>query len=329
VFKVNVLVIAEIRDGAISRGTLEVLNVARMLCGENRGRVVAACIGNNLKALGPQLIGYGADEVAVADAPSLAQYNPDSFLKAVEVISSQVGAEVILLPGSLRGNELAPRIGFRLGGGTVCDCIELNWDEAKGRFVAVKPVYGGKALSRVTARPPQVFTIRPRVSDPAAADASRRGDVREIEVSPEPASQVTVKDFIADQTEGVDIEDADVVVAGGRGVGGEAPFREELAELAAIFGGAVGASRVAVDSGWAAPSCQVGQTGKKIGPNLYFAIGISGASQHVAGITSAKHIVAINKDQEAPIFGVAEIGVVEDCRKILRPLIDRLKATRG
>ncbi|MCL4441048.1 MAG: electron transfer flavoprotein subunit alpha/FixB family protein [Firmicutes bacterium] len=326
----KIAVVAEIKKGILSRGTLEVLAAAQYLRGKTQVEVISLLAGSGVKGLAESLIHYGADEVVVADDKILASYDSKVYLDTLESMGREINAAVILCPGSLRGAELVPRLGYRLGGGTVTDCIGLNWSEADRRLIATKPVYGGKTLAdMVITKLPQVLTMRARVWEPVVADRSRQGKIREIKgLVNDGGPQKVIRETYREKSKGLNIEDADVVVSGGRGIGGEEGF-QLLEQLAGIFGGAVGASRAAVDAGWVPASYQVGQTGKIIGPTLYFAVGISGASQHIAGITSAKHIVAINKDEDAPIFRVTELGVIEDYRKILPLLIKKLGEKKG
>jgi electron transfer flavoprotein alpha subunit len=217
--------------------------------------------------------------------------------------------------------DLAPRLAYRLGAGLVTDCVDFAIRD--GRCIFIKPVYGGKALAhlRVTT-PVALATVRPRTQEPFPADTRRIAE--RVIVAPQIESiprETTVIDRSEEEGEEVNLEDAKVVVSGGRGMGSSEAFRQ-LKKLAKILGGAVGASRTAVDAGWVPPSHQVGQTGKIVAPDVYFAVGISGSSQHIAGMGGSKIIVAINRDPEAPILRIANLGVIEDYRNVLPALID-------
>ncbi|MCH8896743.1 MAG: electron transfer flavoprotein subunit alpha/FixB family protein, partial [Chloroflexi bacterium] len=253
--------------------------------------------------------------------PALGQYQVDLFLSAMESLCKEADPSVILIGRTNEGRELAPRLAFRLGVGLAQDCLEISVDPSTKNLLANRPVYGGNAVAVVSCNySPQMAAIRPKVYEPLEADSSRPGQVVSFPVELDPSqARTTLVDTVMEAAEGIKLEDARIVISGGRGLGGPEPFKD-LEELAGLLGAGLGASRAAVDSGWVPASYQVGLTGKTITPDLYITIAISGASQHMAGCSGAKVIVAINKDPEANIFKEARYGVVGDWAKVLPAL---------
>jgi len=286
-------------------------------------RVAAALVGAKVSSFSEELAGWGADAVYLAEDEGLAEFNAGPYLKVFEDIARAAEAHTILFPADSMGMELAPRLSCRLGAGLVTDCVDFELRD--GRCVFVKPVYGGKALARVRATTSvSLATVRPRTQEPWTSE-TRRG-IERIIVAPQLHAippETALIECIEEEGEEINLEDAKVVVSGGRGMGSAEAFHQ-LKQMAKMLGGAVGASRTAVDAGWVAPAHQVGQTGKIVAPDVYFAIGISGSSQHIAGMGGSKIIVAINKDPEAPILRIANLGVIEDYRNVLPALIEEL-----
>ena len=233
---------------------------------------------------------------------------------------------MVLLGRTLIGRELAPRLAFRLNVGLAQDCLEVRIDPESKRLLANRPVYGGSCIATVTCSgTPQMAAIRPKVYEPLEPDEGRQGEVVPFSVELDPSmARMKVVEVVQEESEGVKLEDAGIVVSGGRGLGGPEPFKQ-LEELAGILGAGVGASRAAVDSGWVPYSWQVGLTGKTITPDLYITVGISGASQHMAGCSGAKVIVAINKDGDANIFKEARYGVIGDWQKVLSAFTETVR----
>ena len=248
-------------------------------------------------------------------------------MTALTEVCNQASPDVLLVGKTQDGREIGPRVAFRLGAGLAQDCIRVGVDADTGRVVATRPVYGGSAMAAVTfpGDGPQVVVMRGRAYEPRDPDASRTGDVVPVPVdlstSPNRVRNIRT---VAQASEGVRLEDADIVVAGGRGLGGPEPF-EMVGQLADLLGGAMGASRAACDAGWIDHSYQVGLTGRTIAPNVYITVGISGASQHMAGCSGAKHIVAINKDREANIFKDASYGVVGDWEAVIPSFMETVR----
>ena len=315
----GVLVLAEVGGGRIQSSSLELLAAARKLADSLGEDVGAALLGGNGGGLADTAIAHGADRVFVVDDPLLADSQIDARLAAYEHVAGEASASVVLVGRTPNGRDIGPRLAFRLGVGVAQDCVDVDVDAGTGRVVATRPVYGGNALAKVTfpGDGPQVVVLRGKVFEPLEADSSRSGEVVNLQPGLD-ASVVKARlvDTVQSESEGVRLEDAVVVVSGGRGLGGPEPF-EDIEALAKLFGGAMGASRAACDAGWLDHSYQVGLTGKTITPDLYITVAISGASQHLAGCSGSKHIVAINRDPEANIFKEASFGVVGDWKAVL------------
>ena len=284
-------------------------------------------LGNGLDGAWGEAFARGADVVYLVQDPLLAGQSIDATVAAFEQVCRQTGPDVVLVGKTLAGRDVGPRVAFRLGVGLAQDCIEVKKDPDTGRVVGTRPVYGGAAMATVTFSDadPQMVVIRGGAYEPLPLDPSRTGEVLPVNVDLD-ASVVKVRhvETVAADSAGVRMEDARVVVCGGRGLGGPEPF-EDLKELARLLGGAVGASRAVCDAGWLDYSYQVGLTGKTVAPELYITVGVSGASQHMAGCSGAKNIVALNRDQDANIFKEATYGVVGDWRNVLPAFIEAVR----
>ena len=313
----NILVIGETDEAGLTAPTLEMLGAASRLSGDLGGSVELALIGSALGDAAAAAGSAGADTVYTADADSLATYQTDSYLPVAQGIVQQASPAVVLLAQSSIGRDLAPRLATRLGTAAIMDSLALEVDG--GRVKATRSCYGGNARQVVTVQTdPQVITVRPKSQDPLEADPSRSASVVSVDVAePTLRAQTTGKELA--ESDGVRLEDAEIVVSGGRGLGGPEAFAD-LERLAGVLSAAVGSSRAACDLGWYPPSQQVGLTGLVVSPTLYLAIAISGASQHMAGCGGSKNIVAINKDPDAPIFAFARFGIVDDYKKVLPAL---------
>lgn len=332
----GVLAVVLAPKGRVRTGSAELFGCAREVAAILGRPVLAGVVGSppepdGQAALAEQLWRLGAEKVYFAWSPALAEPQAELYLQALESLVRATGAPAVVLNGDPLGAELGPRLAMRLRASAVTDVVAVR--NLGGRPGWVRPTYGGKAMAVMTARRDStVVTVRPRAfRAPEARDGAPPPELAAaVAVSVgEPASaRVRVVERQSTVSEGVRLEDARVIVSGGRGMGGPEGF-QGLEELARILGGAVGASRAAADAGWVPASLQIGQTGKIVSPDLYIAVGISGASQHLAGVSGARHIVAINKDPEAPIFKAAEVGVVEDYRKVLPLLIRRLRQVLG
>jgi electron transfer flavoprotein alpha subunit len=297
------------------------------------GRRVADGLGGKLRAIvftADDALVQGAaavaDSVAIADHPLLAQYHPETYLAALASLCKQLAPGAVILGNDTYSQELAPRLAHRLGGSAAGDGVDVA--VADGKLRVTRGVYGGKATAVIAlARSPGVVWVRARAMAPADASGRAAGEVQIVALDLSADPRVKVVDRQVEAKTGVRLEDARLIVSGGRGLGGPEPFKE-LQKLADAIGAQMAASRAACDAGWVPPSWQVGQTGKKVAPELYVAIAISGASQHIMGIADSKAICAINRDPDAPIFKHCRFGLVEDYQKVVGPLCDRLSQSQ-
>jgi electron transfer flavoprotein alpha subunit len=319
----GILVYAEQVDGSFRKIAYEVVSEGRRLADTLGEAVTAVVLGSGVDGMAGDLGKYGADKVLVGDDAALADYATDSYTNVLFDIVKDADPRILLLGASSLGKDLSARLAARLGVGLAMDCIalELNGET----IIATRPMYGGKVLAKVRLQgTPQMAAIRPNVME--IEEVPKGGDVNKVEVNVG-ATKTRVVEKKLETASQVDLTEADVVVSGGRGMGG-ADFGL-LEEMAKLLGGTLGASRSAVDEGWRPHSDQVGQTGKVVSPSLYIACGISGAIQHLAGMGASKYIVAINKDPEAPIFKKADYGIVEDLFVAVPAIIAELKKRRG
>lgn len=314
----TVLVIAEQVDGVFRKVTFEALSAAAQLGGD----IVAAVLGSGIESAAGELAAYGAARTLVADDPALAEYTVDAYTNVLAEIIGQLTADVIIIGASTQGKELAARLSARLDAALATDCVDLKMDG--GQVVVTRPMYGGKVLADVAlAGTPAIVALRPNII--SAVEAPGQGTVETVAANVgDVKTDVKSKQL---ETGKIDLTEAEIVVSGGRGMGGDDYSTVEA--LAEALGAAVGASRSAVDEGWRSASDQVGQTGKTVSPNLYVACGISGAIQHLAGMSSSKVIVAINKDPEAPIFTKADYGIVGDLFEVLPVLTEAVKKIKA
>ena len=317
----GVLIVGDTTDGQLGSTTTELLAAGQKIAADLDEDLSVALLGDTLDNAAQQAIAHGAQKVFAVNHPLLAEYQVDLQLYALETLCKETNPRVILIARTNEGRELAPRLAFRLGVGLAQDCLEVSVDSSEKKLLANRPVYGGNAIAVVRCdQTPQIAAIRPKAYEPTETDSSRQGEVVSFPVDLDASMALTqVVETVIEEAEGVKLEDAQIVISGGRGLGGPEPFAH-LEELAKIMGGTVGASRAAVDSGWVPSNYQVGLTGKTITPDLYIMVAISGASQHMAGCSGAKVIVAINKDAEANIFKEARYGVVGDWETVLPAL---------
>ena len=322
----GVLVLGDATGGELSLTSREVLAAGRGVADALAEELAIGLLGDTLDVPAQQAISHGADKVYAVTHPLLAQYQVDLHLAAMQALCVEITPRIVLMGRTNEGRELAPRLAFRLGVGLAQDCLEISVDTGNKKLLANRPVYGGNAVAVVSCEyTPQMAAIRPKAYEPLEADNSRQGQVISFPVElDESQARSRVVDVVREEAAGIKLEDAKVVVSGGRGLGGPDPF-QALEELAKLLGGAVGASRAAVDAGWVPPSYQVGLTGKTITPDLYITVAISGASQHMAGCSGAKTIVAINRDAEANIFKEARYGVVGDWQQIVPALTEAVR----
>ena len=322
----GILVIGEVNDGHIALPTREALSMGRRLAEASGATVAASLINDALGDSAQEAIAAGADHVYTVENALLAQPQIDLYLAAHQAVCAAAEPDIVLLSRTDIGRELAPRLACRLRVSLLQDCLQLEIDADSGRLIATRPVYGGSVLAKVrSAGSPQMAALRPKVCEPLEPDASRQGETTPVDAALDASmAKVSIVRQEISESAGVKLEDANIVVAGGRGLGGPAPF-SELEALASLLGAGVGASRAAVDAGWAPANWQIGLTGRTITPDLYLTVGISGASQHMAGCSNAKVIVAINKDSEANIFRESRYGVVGEWETVLPGLIQGIR----
>ena len=323
----EVLIIGETIDGHLSSTTAELLAAGRALLQGLEGELTAGLIGHDLAAAVAGTLEAGAERVYTVDDALLEDSPAELCLNALAGICQTAAPEVLLFARSAWGRELAPRLAGRLGVGLLQDCLEVGIEPGSGRLTALRPVYGGNFLARVRcAASPQIAVLRSQAYEPLAPDPNRQGDVVVVPVDLDASqSRVRVVRRVRHEHPGVSLTEARVVISGGRGLGGPEPFRD-LEELAGMLEAAVGASRAAVDAGWVPGHWQVGLTGVTVTPELYLTVGISGASQHMAGCSGAKVIVAINTDAEAPIFREARYGIVGDWQAVLPAFMEAVRS---
>jgi electron transfer flavoprotein alpha subunit len=326
----GVWVFAEQHKGQIASVSLELLGEGRKIADKRNTKLSAVFIGSGIKDKAKDLIAYGADIVYVADEPALKDFNDDSYAAILTTLAQQHKPEIILAGATAIGRSFFPKVASTLCTGLTADCTVLDIDAATGHLHQTRPAFGGNIMATIVTpnHRPQMATVRHKVMKPAQRNDSRTGDVIDVKFTQSGDVRTKVLRTVEAIGETVNICEADIIVAGGRGMGGAKNFHL-LEELAKALGGAVGASRGAVDEGWIPYSHQVGQTGKTVCPKLYIACGISGAIQHVAGMQSSDVIVAINKDPDAPIFNVATYGIVGDVLEVLPIMIKKFKEMRS
>jgi electron transfer flavoprotein alpha subunit len=316
----KVITLAEVRDGSLRNVSFEAIAAAKTIA--EGGEVVAVLVGESVQAYANELIYYGADRVVVVENEKLKNYTSDGFSQALMAVIDAEKPEGIVFGHTALGKDLSPKIATKLNSGLISDVI--NVEEAGGNLVFTRPIYSGKAFEKKITTDELIFvTVRPNNIPALERDESRTGNVSSLSVDIKDLRTI-VKEIVRKTAEGVDLSEAKVIVAGGRGVKSAEGF-EPLKELANVLGGAVGASRGACDAGYCDYSLQIGQTGKVVTPDLYIACGISGAIQHLAGMSNSKVIVAINKDPEANIFKVADYGIVGDLFEVVPLLTEEFK----
>ncbi|MCC3647443.1 electron transfer flavoprotein subunit alpha/FixB family protein [Cytobacillus oceanisediminis] len=316
----KVLVLGEVRDGSLRNVSFEA--VAAGKTASEGGEVVGVLIGDSVSALASGMIHFGADRVVTVEDEKLKQYTPDGFSQALMAVIDSESPDGLIVGHTAMGKDLAPKIAAKLESGLISDVTSL--EEAGGNLVFTRPIYSGKAFEKKIVTDGLLFaTIRPNNIAPLEKDESRSGDVASVAAEIKDLRTI-IKEVVRKASEGVDLSEAKVIIAGGRGVKSEEGF-EPLKELASVLNGAVGASRGACDADYCDYSLQIGQTGKVVTPDLYIACGISGAIQHLAGMSNSKVIVAINKDPEANIFKVADYGIVGDLFEVVPLLTEEFK----
>ncbi len=322
----GVMIHCEVMEDRLAAITTELLGYGRKLADELGQELYAVLVGSKVSGLAQEAIAFGADKVYVVDDSLLEDYRTDSYVLAIEKVVKQVMPEILILGQTSIGRDLAPRLASRLDTAASMGCIELAIDPDSKRLLQTKPVYGGNAQAIFNCQTnPQIATVIAKVMSPLERDTSRQGEVITIDVGLAPSGiRTNVLENIVEEVEGVRLEDAEVIVAGGRGIGSAEGFKQ-LEELAKMLKGAVGASRPPCDNGWVPAGQQVGLTGKIVTPDLYIAVALSGSSQHMSGCSGAKNIVAINKDPEANIIKQARFAVIGDWKKVLPAFTEKVK----
>ncbi|MFB5662929.1 electron transfer flavoprotein subunit alpha/FixB family protein [Alteribacillus sp. HJP-4] len=316
----KILVLGEIKDGELRNVSFEAIAAGRRIA--DGGEVVGLLFGENLQGHAEELIKYGADRVLTSENSDLVQYTTDAYKQALLQVFEQESPDGIILGHTSSGKDLAPRIAAKIGAGLVSDAVDV--ESSGGSTVFTRPIYSGKAFEKLSISDgPTLATIRPNNIAPETKDEGKSGDISSISLEVKDLRTI-VKEVVKKTSGGVDLAEAKIIVAGGRGVKSAEGFKP-LQELADVLGAAVGASRGACDAEYCDYSLQIGQTGKVVTPDLYIAAGLSGAIQHLAGMSNSKVIVAINKDPEAPIFEVADYGIVGDLFEVVPKLTEEFK----
>lgn len=327
----GVLIFVEQVDGKIAGVSYELIGKGKELARERNAQVTAALLGSNVRPIAKLLAEHGADRVIVVDDPALATYTTEPYARALVEVIRAYKPEIVLYGATAIGRDMAPRVSARVHTGLTADCTGLAIQEETNYLMMTRPAFGGNIMATILCpnHRPQMATVRPGVMARLRPEEGASCPVEEFQVENLAGSvNVEVLKVVKKISERMDIMDAKVLVSGGRGVGGPENFGL-LEELAEVLGGTISASRAAVDAGWQPKDRQVGQTGKTVRPNLYIACGISGAIQHLAGMEESDVIVAINKDETAPIFEVADYGVVGDVLKIIPLFTEAIRRTRS
>jgi electron transfer flavoprotein alpha subunit len=312
-------------DNKISRSTLGLLTLGRKLADVARGTLCSIFLGEDVTPAAERALSLGSDKVFVFQDDSYASYAPELFVHTIESVCRKHHPDIFLAGHTAMGQDLLPRLAARLDAHIVTDCIDLRIDEATGKLLMTKPVYGGNAVAIFSSdASPQLATVRTRIAIPPQFPA-RKGELIPCEPIPVNLPNRIKRIFRAeDQADGLRLEDADIIVSGGRGIGNAEGFAQ-LRELAKSLHGVVGASRPPCDVGWVSPHLQIGLTGKTVAPKAYFAVAISGMMQHITGMFESQRVIAINKDKDANIFRMADYGVVGDYREVVPALTGKLK----
>ena len=327
----DIYVVVEQVDGVVQKVGIELIGIASKLAADLGQEVVAVLLGKEVKGLAENLIHHGANKVICVEDPILEHYATEPYTKALNAIVEAKKPEIVLYGATSIGRDLAPRVSARVHTGLTADCTKLEIDPETKLLLMTRPAFGGNIMATIVCKEfrPQMATVRPGVMQALPTDTSRTGEVEVFQVDFTDADMnIKIREVIKEKHAKVDITEAKVLVSGGRGIGSPEYF-DVLKELADELGGLVTSSRANVDAGWIGRERQVGQTGKTVRPDLYMACGISGAIQHLAGMEDSEFIVAINKDAQAPIFDVADLGVVGDLHKIMPILIDKVRALKA
>jgi len=324
----GVWVFAEQREGLLQKVTLELLGKGRDLADTLGVELTAVLIGSKVDELAKELVSYGADKVIYADNPLLERFTTDGYTKVICDLANARKPEIILVGATYLGRDLGPRVSARLSTGLTADCTSLNIDDETNNLLMTRPAFGGNLMATIVCgdHRPQMSTVRPGVFEKLKKDEKRLGKIEKIpfDIKNEDV-RTTIEEVVKACKDCMDIGEAKIIVSGGRGLGSSEGFKV-LGELAELLGGTIAGSRAAIEKGWIDKSYQVGQTGKTVRPEVYIACGISGAIQHLAGMQDSNYIIAINKDESAPIMKAADLALVGDYSKILPEMIAKIKA---
>lgn len=322
----SVMVFVEQRSGEIQNVSLELIGRGKELADKLNSKVSAVLLGHNVKNLSEELVQYGADEVVCVDDKNLDVYVTNTYAKALCEVINKKDPEIVLVGATTIGRDLAPRVSATIETGLTADCTSLEIDDETSGLLMTRPAFGGNIMATIICpnHRPQMSTVRPGVMKKLQKDTTRTGNIENFAVDfSGNGKNVEVLEYIKETAKKINIEDANILISAGRGIGSKENM-DALYELADILGAEVSASRAVVDAGWVDKARQVGQTGKTVRPDLYLACGISGAIQHLAGMEESEFIVAINKNSEAPIFEVADVSIVGDVNKVIKNLIGEL-----
>jgi len=327
----GILICGKLKEKKITSVSKELITTGKRLSSVLNQPLDFLLIGENLENVAEQIANLGVDRVLTVQGPENSDLHPERLVAILSNICERASPMVILFGQTDVGRDVAPRLAAKLRASVCMDCVDLAFEEAKKALLQTKPVYGGNALAQwaSTNHRPHVVTMRPRSEKPAEPDPYNKGKIEPIPVEIDEAQMRSqLMETTHQEDKGIKLEEAKVIVSGGGGIGGREGF-DLIQELANVLGAAVGITRVPSDENWMPKSLEIGQTGRMVSPSLYIAVGISGAPQHLAGCSTSKLIVAINKDPHAPIFDMADIGIVGDYREVLPALIEKLKDLRG
>lgn len=323
----NVWVFVETEYGKGKKVGFELLTPGREIADKLNQELIAVMFGNNIKHLAKDALTYGADTVILVDDPVFERYSTDAVTNAFMTLVEKYNPETILIGATINGRDFGPRVSCRLETGLTADCTEISYNEETNNVKWTRPAFGGNLMADIECPNirPQMGTVRQGVYKKPLKQENNKGEIIEEKIDiPEDTLRTKIIETIIEVTEQVNLDDAEIIVSGGRGLGCTENF-SYIKSLAEALGGAVGSSRAAVDSGWIPHAYQVGQTGKTVAPKIYIACGISGAIQHVAGMSGSDIIIAINKDKDAPIFEVANYGIVGDLFEVIPELVKQIE----
>lgn len=326
----GIMVFAEQREGVLENVVLELIGKGKELADTLNEKVTAVLLGNNITSLTNQLIQNGADKVIFVDAPELNKYDTEAYTQAFSKIINKEKPGIVLIGATTIGRDLGPRISGRVNTGLTADCTSLEIGENR-ELLMTRPAFGGNLMATIICpdHRPQMSTVRPGVMKKLMIDLEKKGEIEEVKIVFDNSKcRVKILEIVKEEKQKVDISEASILISGGRGLGTLENFKQ-LEKLADNLGAVTAASRAVIDSGWLGHERQVGQTGKTVRPDIYFAFGISGAIQHVTGMEESEYIIAINKDKDAPIFGSADLGIVGDANKVIPALLSALQKEKS